>query len=196
MSRLLFHKIHDDKIFLSCRRCPFLVFLCSKYIRIAITFSCGLIWSKLESALKKKWISQTKHTRSAATNMSRARVTKASTLKPSIPFLLRSFSHLSYARLFSLPLNIVKEVRSVSGRQYPRHFVSIQKTYLRIRSREGNHFVNVKVKYMRILSLKLPFIILKPWKLKWNARIGGGGIYYFYLLRFSHITSTHEFLSD
>ena len=94
--------------------------------------------------------------------MSRVRVTKANTLKPSIPFLLRSFSHLSYARLFSLPLNIVKEVRSVSGRQYPRHFVSIQKPYLRIKSREGNYFANVKYKYERILRDETPFIILKP----------------------------------
>ena len=53
-----------------------------------------------------------------------------------------------------------------------------------------------KVTEVRILTLEIPFVFVEPWKLKWNARIGGGGIYYFYLLRFSHITSTHEFLSD
>ena len=55
-----------------------------------------------------------------------------------------------------------------------------------------------KVTEVRILTLQIPFVFVEPWKLKWNARIGGGGIWITLLPTslFSHITSTHEFLSD
>ena len=121
MSSLLFHKTHDDKNWFSWR-CPF--FCCNlfwKNIRIDVKFPCGVIRFTLESALKKK-LKLSKHHISSKQAAART----AFLLIHPFPFYSAYFPSPVFV---FFPTNIAREVRSVSGRQYPRRYIDTENVF-------------------------------------------------------------------
>ena len=115
LSRLLFHEIHDDKLLLAVEDVLFYFFCVENFVRIDIKFCGGLIWFKLESALKKK-LKLSKH------HISSKQAAARTAFLLIHPFPFYSVYFPSPVFVF-FPTNIVREVKCASGRQYPRLYV-------------------------------------------------------------------------
>ena len=134
----------------------FLTICVEKLTKIVMQSLC-VTWFKLEPALKKK-LELSKDFIS-----SKQAAIAADLIISLFPFHSVLF-HLPFRSFFLQRL--WKEVRSVSGRQYPRHFVCRQKrTYLRIRLGEGNHSANVNSRTHAFWALnsRLFFLSLESW---------------------------------